>query len=313
MSTKTDIFISTNDVSSLVSLFSIASGYDIEANLKFEREGFGLSFSTSDNLAMIDFYSSEDKLLGYYYEDLNPIKYIGVSLKKCYAMLRGIPAKSVGQIYKTNDDEDLYVNPEGSSTSEGANKIPTINLPISTIDPPTISPEEKYIKVNTLDFASMCNSISKADCKTIRFSIVGKFLHVKGFDDKNECMSAKSFSNAGPNDSYENEVVNCDNQSLKVKKGKFNIIIHKKPFTEQFFVETTIDKLKPLSKINNQCKNGIIYVYVCKETIEPKQDKFIALKVNTGQIGVIYIYLRDSSSYNKQVYPKNVRNHSFYN
>lgn len=305
MANLTDIFIATNDVTSLVSLFSTANGYETEANLSFSKRGFGLRFSTSDDLAMIDFESDEYNLLGYYYGKGNDISYIGVCLKKCYTMLRSVPAKSVGQVYKMSDDDDLYVNSEGSSSKDGASKIPTINLPIDTTAPPLIGPDDEYIKVNTSDFANMCTSISKVDCKTIRFTIKGLALIVQGFNDKSECMCAYSYRNSGPNDEEEEEEIPLeDTGPSKVKKGKLTIVIHRKTPDDQNSVETTIDKLKPLSKINNLCKNGIVYVYVYKRIVEGKCKKIIAIRTNVNQLGPFTVYLKDSSNYNN----KNSRN-----
>ncbi len=312
MASQTKIFVSTSDVSSLVTLFSITHGYEAEANLHFSERGFGLKFSTSDNLAMIDFESDEHKLLGYYYEMSEPISYVGVCLKKCYTLLRGIPAKSVGQIYKMDGDDDLYINSEGSSSIESASKIPTVHLTVENINPPIIEQNDPYIKVNTSDFATMCTAISKSDCKIIKFITKNSCLCIRGFNDRNECMCAFSYRNVGPNEDDEDieEIVDAHNQS-KIRKGKINVIIRKKISSDQHTIETTIDKLKPLSKINNLCKNGILYVRVHQEK-GTRRDKTISLKVNVGQIGTFTVYLRDSSRYNNYTASNTGRNHGFY-
>lgn len=295
-SSGTDIFASTSDVASLVTLFGIASGYKAETHLFFDKHGFGMRYATEDNFAMIVFSSEEFQLLNYYYNNKKEISYIGVHLKTCYTMLRSIPAKSVGQIYKIDGDDDLYVNPEGSSTKDGASKIPTINLTVDAIEPPIIRNTDRYVKVNTADFSNICSSFTKVNCKRIVFTLRKNTLDIKGFNDKNECRSAVQFRNSSPNDAEDedSEIID-DSTSSHIKRGKINVVVRKKIPSDQYSSETTIDKLKPLTKINNLCKNGIVYVYVCNKTSDTdKRENITILKVNVGQVGAFELYLRDT-------------------
>lgn len=294
----TTIFISTSDVPSLVTLFGIANGFDPEANLRFDKNGFGLNYSTIDNMAMVEFESRGDQLSNYYYDDNCKLRtYIGVGLKSCYTMLKSIPAKAVGQIYKIEDDDELYVNCEGSTSKDGASKIHTINLSVDDTEPPQIRDSDVYIKVNTSDFSNMCSAFIKSACKTIKFTTRKNVLYIRGFDEYGECRSAHSFRNSGPNEEESDDIVD-DNNAIKIKKGKLNIAIKKKIPSDQYSVETTIDKLKPLAKINNLCKNGIVYVYVCKQEGIDKRENIIVLKTNVGQIGTFKVYLRDTTQDN---------------
>jgi len=295
MASKTTVFVSTNDVPSLIILFGITGNLKPEANLYFDKNRFGMHFSTDDNMAMIEFESNEKQLLNYYYDD-SVLKrtYIGVCLKVCYMMLRSIPAKSVGQIYKVERDEELYLNCEGSTSYDGASKIHTINLPVDVIEPPQIRDTDVYVKVNNSDFSNMCSAFIKSDCKRIKFTIRKNVLYIRGFNEYGECRSARSFRNSSPNEEETDDIID-DCEPTKVKKGKLSITIKKKIPSDQYSVETTIDKLKPLTKINSLCKNGIVYVYVCEQEGSDKRENIIILKTNVGQIGTFGVYLRDAT------------------
>lgn len=289
-----DIFVATSDANSLISLFGITNSYSNEANLIFDNKGFGLSFFTADDQAMIVFQSLEEQLLAYQFLGEEK-KYIGVSLKKCYTTLRSVAGKSVTQIYKMIDDDDaLYIKPESTLSKDGADCIRTIDLEIDTRESPDIDPDDKYVKLSTSDFSSLCGSLNKQECKTIKFTILDGTLIIKGYNAGKKCASARSFkyNSIDTDDSNGDNYVDDeeDEDPTPIKRGKFSIIVKKnKNKKNDCSVFTTIDKLKPLNKINNLCKNGIIYVYVSTSK------KMIILKTKVGQIGTLKIYLRDAN------------------
>lgn len=308
MASNAEFLISTNDVASLISMFNTANGYLGEANLHFNKDGFGMRFDTPDGFGMVDFESHESKLLTYSYQRKEDIYYLGVELKECYRLLKTIPIRTVGQIYKVEGDDDLYINPLGSDTVDGAAKITTKILPVNEIEPPHLD-NENYIKMSTCDFHDMCVTLNGASCKIIRFTIKNKTLLIKGFDDKDSVKYARYFKSGLSNYEDEEEDITEEESPVKTKKGKFNLIINKKTPEDQVTVDTTIDKLKPLAKINSLCKNGIVYVHVFKNE---KSGKIIALRTNTGQSGVFTVYLLDKSSV-IDIFNRDPRNYGYYN
>jgi hypothetical protein len=241
-----DIFVSTSDVTSLISLFGITNAYRSEANLIFNNAGFGLKFFTADDQAMITFDSPEEQLLSYQCVG-DEAKYIGVNLKKCYITLRGISSKSATHLYRmVDDDEALYIKHEGTLSKDGADCIRTINLEIDTRESPNIDPDDKYIKLCSSDFAALCGSLNKQECKTVKFSIIDNTLIIKGYNSSKKCTSARSFRpNCLDSEDANEDVANYeddeDEDPKPIKRGKFSIIVKKKKKVNDYSVTTTIE------------------------------------------------------------------------
>lgn len=287
-----DVYVSMVDTQSFNSMLCIMSSYTTEANLRFDDEGIESSFSTSDFSAFITYECDKHNLLEYFFRSRKTydVKYLGFNIKKFIGSLGKPPAKSSTKIYRMIDDDNLYISHDSSSNTQGASKVPSLDLPIDDREPPSIEHENKYFKVSTSEFSDICVSFVKSQCPTVQFIMSENLVTMKGFNDTSECMGAYAFkANSSPSIEGEPE----DDLPIAKKKGKFNVIVHKKDPGEAFSVNVTIDKLKPLTKLNNLCKNGIVYIYTCKKSETTNKNNIIALRTNVGQVGVFTLYLKD--------------------
>jgi hypothetical protein len=137
----------------------------------------------------------------------------------------------------------------------------------------------------------MCVTLCRTGCKIVKFTQKSGTIFVKGFDEHGETMSAHTFRDGFLSEEKDEE--DDDTEPSKIKKGKIMLIINKSNTGNS--VHVPIEKLKPLSKINNMCKNGIVRIYITKTKNKSGGfNNILYIKTKIGQIGTCEIFIRDS-------------------
>lgn len=297
-----EISFGTNDVQSLLACLNILNGYDNDMNFFFTSNGAKVIHPTNDEGAFISVKIDRSKLLFYFYNSEKDEYFAGFNIKEFYNRLKGIQTKQSSNIYKLKDYDNFFVNAEGHASKDSANKLSTLDLDIKNEKPPKISNDERlFAKVTTVDFGSTCGALSRNGCKIVKFTKKYSALYVRGFTQGEQISTFTFRDGVDMGDDPDNYDVDEDSESQKKtykKKGGITIVVNKAKTAELSSVYVPIEKLKPLTKSNNMCKNGIVHIYigreqkVCKETNKIESYDYLYLKINVGQIGEFELYIK---------------------
>lgn len=295
-----EISFGTNDVQSLLACLNILNGYDVDMNFFFTKKGLKIIHPTQDEGAFISINIERDKLLFYFYNSQRDEYYTGFNIKEFYMRLKGVQTKQSSNIYKLRGLDNFFVNAEGHASKDSANKLNTCDLEIKNEKPPRISSDEKlFAKITTTDFGAACATLSRNGCKIVRFTKKFSTLFIRGFFQGDQISTFTFRDGVDIDDDYEDEETESQKKIYK-KNGGVTIVINKAKTVELSSVSVPIEKLKPLTKSNNMCKNGIVHLYIgreqrlCKDTNRIESYDYLYIRINVGQIGSFELYIKAS-------------------